>query len=228
MTNQPDPNSSFWDSVDEEAEKGGGGANFGQLTIKPGRYIHWVDGQPNDVTPEIFGTLPAQEKSLELLFAVNVKEMNPSLDWEYERRMRPGDKDWHKILKPSIIELLGADAMKKGAYSQTLQALNGKYVEVHDVPQIKSPEYNTLKLVRIFDSKDACFAAYKERFGGVDAAGAAIPATAPLSAPPNYTPETWAQVVPSIKEALKTTPVPDVAQQYQVGVPFIAEIAAQG
>lgn len=229
MTEQPIPvNQNFWDNVGEAADRGdSGGANFGKLDIKPGRYVHWVDKEPVEVTPEVFNSLPAKDKSLELVFTVDIQEMNPGLEWTYERNMRPGDKDWHKIFKPALIELLGADSMKAGAYSTTLQSLVGKYVEVHDVPQVKNPEYNTIKIVRIFASKDECFAAYKERFGGTDATGAAIPATAPLSTPPGYTPETWASVVPSIKDALKTTAMPDVAAQYQVEVRFIAEIAGQ-
>lgn len=221
---QPDQN--FWGAINEEAEKGGGGAQFGQLDIKPSRYIHWVNAQPVDVTPEVFATLPAEEKSLELMFTVDIKGMNPSLEWTYERKMRPGDKDWHKILKPSLVELLGEDSMKKGTYSATLQGLVGKYIEVADVPQIKSPEYNTIKFVRIFNSKEECFTAYKERFPDTDG-GAAVPAAAPISVPPAYTAETWQSVVPSIKKALETSSPPEVATQYQVDVSFIAEIAGQ-
>lgn len=230
MTEQPLPaNESFWDAVDESADRGdAAGANFGQISITPHRYIQWVDKEPVDVTPEIFNTLPAEEKSLELLFAVDIQGMNPDLEWKYERRMRPGDKDWQKILKPSLIELLGKDSMKKGNYSKALQELDGKYVEAHDVPQIKNPEYGTIKIVRIFASKEECFTAYKERFGGSDS-GTTTPASAPLSHPANYTAETWAQMVAPIKaELAKGTSVPDVAGQYQVEVPFIAEIAGQG
>lgn len=230
MTEQPLPaDKSFWDSVGDAADRGdSAGANFGQLTIKPGRYVHWVNKEPVDVTPEVFNTLPADEKSLELLFTVDIQGMNPDLEWQYERKMRPGDKDWQKIFKPALVKLLGKDAMKKGAYSKTLQELNGKYVEAHDVPQIKNDEYNTIKIVRIFASKEECFIAYKERFGGGTDSGAAVPASAPLSHPANYTAETWAQMVQPIKDALASgTSIPDVATQYQVDVPFIAEIANQ-
>ena len=227
MTTPAQTDQNFWGYVDEEAEKGGGsGVNFGQLNITPSRYIHWIDGQPTDVTPEAFAALPSKDKSLELMFSIDVASMNPSLDWMLERAIRPGDKAWHKTLKPSLIALLGEDAMSKGNYSATLQSLVGKYVEVKDVPQQKSPEYSTMEFVRIFASKEECFAAYKERFPNTDD-GAATPAIAPLAIPPNYTPESWAAVVPAIKEALKTQAVPEVATQYQVDIPFIAEISGQ-
>ncbi len=226
----PNPtDQNFWGYVDDEAEKGGGsGVNFGQLNITPSRYIQWTENVPSDVTPEVFATLPTKEKSLELMFAVDVQGMNPSLTWTYERRLRPGDKDWHKTLKPSLITLLGEDAMSKGAYSATLSSLVGKYVEVNDVPQQKAPEFNTIQFVRIFNSKEECFAAYKERFPDTDSGGAATPAAAPLSVPSNYQPDAWAAMIPAIKEALKTQSVPEVATAYQVDIPFIAEVRAQG
>lgn len=231
MTNQP-PDQNFWNTVDEESEKTFESSQFGQLTIKPSRYMQWVNGQPTDVTPEVFAQLPAADKSLELMFSIDVKGMNPKLDWAYERKMLLNTKAWSKILKPSIEALLGEDSMQKGAYSTTLQELSGKFVEAHDVPDPKNPEYNTIKLVQIFADKNECFAAYTERFGdsanaGGTAGAVAAPATAPLSVPPNYTAETWASVTPNIKAALETQSVPDVAVQYQVDVPFIAEIAGQ-
>ena len=222
----------FWNAVGEEADRAdSAGANFGQLSITPARYIRWVDRQPVDVTPAEFGALPAAEKSLELLFTVDIRGMNSSLEWQYERKVRPGDKDWHKILKPALAELLGADSMKKGMYSQTLQSINGKYVQADDVPQIKNPEYSTIKIVRIFANKEECFAAYQERFAAGTTPGApatpATPAAPPLSVPPNYTLETWTSIVPSIKQALQTQDVPTVAAQYQVDPNFVAEIANQ-
>ncbi len=224
---EQNPEQNFWGYVDEEAEKGGGsGVNFGQLNITPSRYIQWTEGQPSDVTPEVFANLPAKDKSLELMFSIDVASMNPSLEWTLERRLRPGDKDWHKTLKPSLVALLGEDAMSKGAYSATLQSLVGKYVEVNDVPKQKNPEFNTIQFVRIFNSKEECFVAYKERFPNTDG-GAATPATVPLSVPSNYTAESWAAMIPAIKDALKTQSVPEVATAYQVDIPFIAEVQAQ-
>ena len=61
---------------------------------------------------------------------------------------------------------MGKGSMSKGKFGVTLSELNGSYVEVHDVPQQDNDEYNTAKLVKVFKSRDECFAAWEQRFGG--------------------------------------------------------------
>lgn len=228
---------SFWDNLEEAASAAdSGGAQFGQLTIKPASYIHWKkekdeDGQIRtskvEVTPADFANLPARQKSIELLFVIDVKGMNPDLDWTYDRRVRPGDKDWHRILKPSVIALLGPDSMKQGEYSKTLQSLSGKYVEAADVPQTKDPEYNTISLVRIFESKEECFAAYKERFGD-DSVSTGAPSGMPLSTPDGWETGVWLSTVSDVESALVGgKSIKEVADDYGVAVSHIAEIKAQ-
>lgn len=218
----------FWNVVDEAADAADQPLpryQYGQLTVKPGQYIHWVDKNPIDVTPEEFNKLPVKERSLKILFSINVKEMNPELDWEYERMLRPGESDWHKILKPSIVALMGKDSMSKGNYSKTLQELSGKYVEAADVTQTKNPEYNTIQLLRIFESRDACFTAYKERFGD-SVASSAAPTL--LSTPDGWETGAWLTVVVDIETAfIAGQTVKQIADEYGVPVANIAEVKAQ-
>lgn len=219
----------FWGNVDEAADAADTPLpryQYGQLTIGPGQYTHWVNKQPIDVTAEEFSKLPAKERALKILFSINVQEMNPELDWSYERMLRPGESDWHKILKPSIVALMGKDSMSKGNYSKTLQELSGKYVEAMDVTQTKNPEYNTIQLVRIFDSKEACFAAYKERFGDSVSASSALPSR--LSTPEGWETGAWLTVVVDVEAALTAgQTVKQIADEYDVPVANIAEIKAQ-
>ena len=220
---------SFWDDVDEQAEKSQSAlSNFGQLAITVARRIHWSDEGVLDVTEEIYNALPAGKKSLELLFSVNISEFNPDLDWTHERKVRIGDKDWHKALVPSLRAILGNDTMSKGNFSATLQTIDGKYVEVTDVPQASNPEYGTIKFLTIFNSREEAFAAYSARLGGGEVTEVvAAPTDSGLPIPPNYDAAGWLGMVEDIQAALSGgQAVPIVAKEYEVGIPFIAAIAA--
>ena len=221
---------SFWDEVDEQADKSQSAlSNFGQLAITVARRIHWSDEGVLDVTEEIYNALPASDKSLELLFSVTISEFNPDLDWVHERKVRIGDKDWHKALVPSLRAILGNDTMSKGNFSETLQSIDGKYVEVTDVPQASNPEYGTIKFLTIFNSREEAFAAYSARLGGGEVAEVAVaaPTDSGLPIPPGYGAEAWLGMVADIQAALAGgKSVPAVAEEYQVGVPAIAAIAA--
>ncbi len=220
----------FWDDVDEQAEKSQSAlSNFGQLAVTVARRIHWSDDGVLDVTEEIYNALPASDKSLELLFSVTISEFNPDLDWVHERKVRIGDKDWHKALVPSLRAILGNDTMSKGNFSETLQSIDGKYVEVTDVPQASNPEYGTIKFLTIFNSRDEAFAAYSARLGGGEVAEVAVaaPTDSGLPIPPGYGAEAWLGMVADIQTALAGgQAVPIVAKEYEVGIPFIAAIAA--
>ena len=209
----------FWDTVEKEAsavESFSARASFGQITIVPNRYIKWTDGQPSDVSPEEFITLPSKNSSLELKFKVNVQEFRPEIDWEYNRDVRIGGADWWRTVRPSIEDAMGKGSMSKGNYNKTLQRLDGSYVEIHDVPKQKEPDYNTIKLVKVFANRDACFAEWQGRYGE----GSAAPADA--NVPNGWETALWEEQVPAIKARLVNNEEASViATSFGVDVAFI-------
>jgi len=189
-------------------------AAFGKLSISSARFIKWEDSNPTDVTEDEFVTLPARQRSLELKFTVDIQEFR-DVDYTYERKVRIGDSDWWATVRPSIEAVKGKKSMSKGKYAETLEQLDGTYVEVHDVPQVKSPDYSAIKFAKVFSSRDECFEAWKERYGedgsGMDKATEGVPA--------GWDASVWAEYVPQIKEALtKGTLAVELATMYGVTV----------
>lgn len=159
--------------AEEEASAARERMQYGVLDIQP-RYVRWVTEDdkrlPKEITPTEYKDTPTRTRSLEVVFSVNIQEFNPSLDWTYERRVNVGGADWHRILKPSIEELMGEGTMEKETMGATLGQLRGKYVAVADVLQSPTkrnpdPEYRTAKFVTIFADRDACYAEWYERYG---------------------------------------------------------------
>ena len=150
----------------EQSERASQQVNFGKLTAEA-RYIQWVDSSPVDLTVAEYRALPNRDKSIELQFQVDIQEFQPALEFSYERKLRVGDADWWNILLPSIEETVGKGA--KGIKS--LDKILNQYVQVADVLQHPTerrpdPKYKTLKLLEVYDSREACHAAWAERFGG--------------------------------------------------------------
>lgn len=206
--------------------------NYGKLTIKPSRHTHWqdVDGvrTPVVVTKEQFRQLSTRDRTLELEFSVDIKEFNPTLEFDYARRVNisGGNTDWGKIVQPSLAKLLDKDTMK--SYVKVVNAINGKYVEVQDVPQVKDENFNTIKFLRIFADRGECFKAWGERF----AKDAPVPAAAPAQPVAQEHPEypasvygdyaSWKDTVPAVKDALaKDEPPATVATNFGVEVKYI-------
>ena len=131
-----------------------------------------------------------------------VREFNPELDWEYERRVaiQIGKCDWQSIVKPSLVKLLGKKVMQD--YTAGFRAINEKYVQVSDVPQVKSPDFNTIEFKKIYTSRDECFQDYNKRFGEGRAQSSETPAATSMSVPDGYTEETFKSVVPTLKAEL--------------------------
>lgn len=159
------------------------GSQFGKLSMHP-RYVMWEKKVPTEITREQWEKLSGRARSQEAVFTIDVQEFNPTLDFIYERKMQVGGRDWRVTFRPSVEEVMGADSMSAENMATTLRKLVDAYVEVHDVPQqpkkSKSPSekvFNTIKLVRVFESREKCYAAYVERFG--DQSGAGVGTDAP-------------------------------------------------
>lgn len=193
----------------------GGGAfkNYGKLTIGQ-RFIQWNEGKPSDVTAAQWKALPQKDaqgknqKGMEILFGIDVQELNTNLQFTYERKVAVNGADWYKTLVPSIEAILGKGSMAEGdtaknivdKRSATLRSLNGKYVCVEDAPQQPrknaapdAKQYSTIKFVKVFDSREACYAEWKALSGNSASASANGTGRSEWT-PPDYDDATWASV----------------------------------
>lgn len=156
-------------------------SNFGKLTISDVRYMKFTRDESGwgveDISLEEYLTLK-RGSGMEVTLCVDIQEFNPSLDFNYERRVRVGSPDWRKTFASSVEAVLGKGCMSKANRQGTLKGLVGSYVETHDVPQQPAKNdghinqatgepYRTIKIARVFDTREACYEAYVERFGQV-------------------------------------------------------------
>jgi len=188
-------------TAEQEAQAASGKFNFGKLKISP-RFLAWKDKQPTEIDAQTYATLGARERSLEYVFSVDIQEFKPDLRFTYERRVQVGGLDWNKILKPSLEAVCGAGSTSGDALANTLRGLNGRYVCFEDVPQTpmkNKPDrakYSTASLVKVYDTRELCYAACHEKYGGeVGATGAPS-----ADIPSGYTSETWAKQAADIEK----------------------------
>ena len=209
-------------------------AQYGKLTIKP-RYIKWVEKEPIEVAGAEYIKLGARERSLELVFAIDIQEFNPTLEFTYERKVMIGGADWWRIFKPSVETVLGKGALSKDKLNDTLAKIHGQYVQVHDVLQAATkkrpdPEFRTMQLVQIYATREECFAAWQAAY----ASGAAAPALEAAAAgdiPSGWEPDAWGAVKEDFDTALaeiKAKPagvqkklIAKLAEDYAIPVDFI-------
>jgi len=206
----------------QDAEKTSVRTNFGKMSVEVLKYIHWVDGYPVDVDAETYSTL-RKDNSIKMVFGIDVAEFNPALDFEVKRQVDIPGKDWHQIVKKSIVSVLGKKVAEN--YGEAFRKLNGAYVEVNDVPQVKGGEYSTIQLVKVFKDRTECFNAYVERFGEPQASVSSAPVSSGMEMPAGYDEQAWKDTIPYIKTALDEgqTPV-DVAKAYGIdNIKFIMQ-----
>lgn len=174
---------SFWDQVQETAdnapEAGFPQLQYGKLTITP-LVVKWQGkGKSPVITEMAEGQALKDRETLRLRFAVDIQEFNPQLEFEWFRevdvaktRNENNKTDWSETVLPSLMKVFG---------EKWAQPANGCYVEVEDVPSVRgtykndageTKQLNTIKVLRKFDSKEACLAArnetYKPRDNGND------------------------------------------------------------
>lgn len=171
----------FWDQVqklaEEAPEAGYANVNFGKLTAIP-VVINWTtdgDGvRKPERKPLKDGAALAEGESLEIQFKVEISELNPNLEFDYERSVpvRKSGRvktDWSEIVLPSLEYVFGKDWGK---------AIIGKnpYVLVEDAANIAGKAsatgrvYGVPKFLQVFKSKAECQAARDIRFAKHDAA----------------------------------------------------------
>jgi hypothetical protein len=164
----------------ESAAQSGERVNVGRLTFSM-KYLHWVNSQPVSVDPQTYRTLGQRERSIEITFNVDIQELNPTLDFTYERRVILHSTDWFEHWQRSVIEYYDLKVDDEDLTSRERQAelnklvlqktkeLAGKYVMIADEEQSKQKDptkvYRTPALVEAYQSKEECFTAYEQRFG---------------------------------------------------------------
>lgn len=237
--------------IEEEALSAFSRVNYGKLNLTP-RFIRWdtveqeVEGKivkkrvPVEVDYEESKTLEGRQRSQEIIFAIDIREFNASLEFDYERRVQIGGADWRKTLRPSLEELFGAGA----DIPNVLRGLNGKYVLVEDVPQqprrgqtAEDVQYNTIKFLKVYESREQCYKEYVERFGQ-PAEGTApvptedVPGWCQELADKGWTVQTWHDYLPEIKQAVDAEDGPPpvkhaaVAKKYDIPVTSVQAAAS--
>lgn len=166
--------SEFWKSVqgmaDEAPEAGYANVNFGKLVVTP-MVTHWTTDDEGKRHPEKKelkeGQSLADGETLELNVKVMISELNPKLEWEYERNIQVRKSgrvktDWSETVLPSFEKYLGKD------WAEVLS--KQPYVAVEDEPNLagkasaKGNVYGIPKLIAVYKNKAACAAARDEKF----------------------------------------------------------------
>lgn len=159
--------------IENAPEAGFVPVNYGPLETTP-QVLTWEedsDGvrRPNR-QPLGKGKSVPDGSTLEMGFAVELPDMNPNLEFNYERsivvrRSSAREKsDWSEIVEPSLVSTFGKDWVK---------AIVGKkvYVEVEDVPNYNGrvtkagKVWSVPKFLNAFKDKAECEEARNNRFG---------------------------------------------------------------
>ena len=237
--------------------------NYGKLTLSQKWHV-WKDKVKSEVTREQFKAADAKvngknAKQLDMVFAVDLQEFKPSLSFTYARDVQVDGIDWQKIVAPSIEAVFGKGSMVKGDTAKgiadtrnaTISKLNGKYVAYQDVLQTPTknkpdPKYNCFKLVKVYETREACYADFVASGGnrtasdnGADAGGFGNEVSSP-DVPTGFDVESWAAVKSDVQakvaecetpliEALNAEnaklPKPVQKKALETGMPMVRELA---
>jgi len=170
---------SIFDKVLEYAENapeaGRPQLTYGKVTMTPYKLQFRGKGQKAERIP-ITANDDLAGKVLELVFDVDIREFNPSLEFGYQRGVTvqkskvKGDEvvlptDWSEIVLPSLLAVFGEKWADK---------ISGSYIECEDVPSTRGSytnaagekkQLNAIKFLRKFASAEACLAARNETYG---------------------------------------------------------------
>lgn len=169
--------SNDFDLLNEVQEAQTGFKQIGKLTIST-KLMLWRTDQNGkrfleEVSRSDFIKADKSARAMDTRFVIDVQELKPSLAYTYDRKVRVGGLDWQKTLAPSIEALMGKGSMSEARKSETLMALNGKYVAVMDVPEQPrknaapdAKQYNTVKFVKVYQSREEALHDASEGFAG--------------------------------------------------------------
>ncbi len=159
--------------IEDAPAAGRNPVNFGALTVTPMVTV-WTTTPEGKRQPT---RTPMKEtdqlgpgESLELVFNLDIQELQPNLEFTYERNVsvkKSSERlktDWSEIVLPSLIAVFGKDWRKKVMG-------NKYYVEVDDVVNVnhnKSKSSQKLlsvpRILRAFPDAKSCLEARLERF----------------------------------------------------------------
>lgn len=165
---------SFWSQVqhlaEEAPEAGFAAINYGKLVATP-MILKWErNGEVRTPvrTPLKAGQTIGEGESLEINFKILISELNPNLQFDYERSIpvRKSGRvktDWSEIVLPSLEATFGKN------WAQALE--KQPYVEVEDVGNIQGKTssttgkvYGVPKFLRVFKGKAEAMEARAKRF----------------------------------------------------------------
>lgn len=166
----------FQKANENAPEAGFAPINYGKLTVEA-MALRWQDGQPIRRSLADDPTLKSGETA-EMIIKVDIAELNPKLDFAYERSIniqRSGNgqlTDWSEIVLPSLIATYGEN------WGDAISVPH--YVAIEDVENVNGKESKSGKMLRTpkfvakYADKAACVAAREARFGS--GSGNAAPA----------------------------------------------------
>ncbi len=185
---------------------------YGKLSISTKLFV-WRNGKTEEASRADWMRTPAMQdgkgaKGMDITFRVDIQEFRPALAFTYERKVTLGGADWNRIVAPSLEGILGKGTMSKATQNATLTSLIGKYVAVEDTPQVPkrnaAPDakvFNTVKFVKVYESREACLHDASEGFAGVGASpnGSAV---ANPNVPADYSEADWLSMKQDVLDAI--------------------------
>ena len=166
------------EAIENAPEAGFVNINYGKLEFAV-QVLSWKDKKPVRI-PYDEDTDLKKGESLELSFKVGISELNPKIDFDYERQVRivkssaTAKSDWTETVEPSLVKVFGKD------WATVLTGKKQFYVAVEDVPTVTGNKtklrddgsggtlYKTPKFVAKFKNLAECKAARDEKFGAAD------------------------------------------------------------
>lgn len=165
-------------AVEEAPSAGFTNVNYGRLTTAV-NVLKWVGGKGEPRTPVRTPFREDQElgngENLELTFTIHISELNPALEFDYERNIliqkskEDGSvkTDWTETVEPSLVAVFGAD------WPKIVTGKKALYVAAEHVNSVKLPKegkknYGVPKFIEKYNSLEECSAARDARYGKSD------------------------------------------------------------
>ncbi len=151
--------------VENAPEAGYANINYGRLSVNV-NVLTWDENKRPVRRPKKSGEVLSQNEVMELEFVIDLKELNPNLEFDYVRRVqvRKSGKtmktDWSEIVLPSLLDTFGEN--------WAFEILRNPYVAVEDVPNISGRSsdsgrvFGVPKFIKWFKSKEELLA-YKNK-----------------------------------------------------------------
>lgn len=151
--------------------QGGSFVQYGKLVCEV-NVLTWK-GKGNTPLKEPFvegAEIDAGKQAMEITFNIDVKELNPSLEFDYwtrkilvERSGKTIKTDWSETVLPSLEQVFG------DAWADICLGKSNPYVECEQAPSqyVKDgkKDYGVPKFIREFKNKQECINARNEKYG---------------------------------------------------------------